>query len=153
LSPLAGLDTRPSLILGPARTWHTSVGVAMWEQAKSRAEEVGSMVLWCDGGEGGVSGIGGGGMHEIAQTGEGSWMKTIGIEWPFRDSRTIYASIGDIPVLVLFWAVLGISRAPSMIVAIRVETIIRWIRETAQRAGTFFSRRRVIREEYPPLLG
>lgn len=108
-SPFYGLDTRPSLILGPARTWHTSVGMAMWEQARLRAEEIGSMVLWCDGGEGGVSGIAGGGMSDVTQVGPGSWTRTIGIQWPFKQSRTAYAVLGDIPALGLCWLLVGIG--------------------------------------------
>jgi hypothetical protein len=125
----------------------------MWEQVKSRANEVGSMVLWCDGGQGGVSGIAGGGKHEVTQVGEGSWIQTIGIQWPFRDSRTIYGSIGDLPIVTLVWAVLGIGQVPSVRGAISSETLFRWIRETSLRAKQFLGRRRAAQEEYPPLLG
>jgi hypothetical protein len=96
------LPSRPALILGPARTWHTSIGVTMWEQAKARAEELGSMVLWCDGGKGGISGIGGQGMNEIMRIGPGSWTRTIGIQWPFEESRTVYAWGGDFMALCIF---------------------------------------------------
>ena len=65
----------------------------MWEQAKSRANEIGSMVLWCDGGTTGVSGIGGGGIREIMQVGAGSWSRTIGLQFPFDQGRTVYAVI------------------------------------------------------------
>jgi hypothetical protein len=74
----------------------------MWNQAKQRAEEMGSMVLWCDGGDGGVSGIAGGGFHDIAQVGSGSWFRTIGIRYPFDDHRTAYAYFDNL-TLVLFW--------------------------------------------------
>jgi hypothetical protein len=73
----------------------------MWEQAKARAEETGSMVLWCDGGEGGLSGIGGRNFEDPVQVGEGSWAKTIATEWPLERTRTVYAHIGDVSVLVL----------------------------------------------------
>ena len=85
----------------------------MWEQAKARAEEIGSMVLWCDGGEGGVSGVAGGGMTDFMQSGKGSWSRTIGVQWPFDESRTVYARWGDwytvlvlwlLFVVVVFWA-------------------------------------------------
>lgn len=79
----------------------------MWEQAKARAEEVSSMVLWCDGGEGGVSGIAGGGINEIMQVGEGSWIRTIGLQWPFNEGRTVYAQLGDGYTLLVFWTLLG----------------------------------------------
>jgi hypothetical protein len=84
------LSSRPALILAPARTWHPSVGVAMWEQARARAEEIGSQVLWCDGGEGGVSGVAGGGLAEFMQVGTMSWVRTIGVQWPFGEQRTVY---------------------------------------------------------------
>jgi len=119
-SPFAALDSRPSLILAPARTWHTSVGMAMWEQARLRAEEIGSMVLWCDGGEGGVSGISGGGMNEVTQVGSGSWMRTIGIQWPFTQSRMVYAIIGDLAALILSWAIVGVG----WIGHVRVENVV-----------------------------
>jgi hypothetical protein len=90
-------------VLAPARTWDLSVGYAMWLQAKQRAEELGTIVLWCDGGKGGVSGVAGGGYSEIAQVGTGSWTKTVGIPYPFNDRRTFFARFGDI-ALLLFWA-------------------------------------------------
>ncbi|KAF8140439.1 hypothetical protein EV363DRAFT_349046 [Boletus edulis] len=101
------LDSRPSLILGPARTWDTTVGLAMWEQAKARANELGSMVLWCDGGSTGVSGIGGGAIHEPMQIGGGSWVRTIGIRYPFDENRTVYAKGGDYSVIVLLAMLMG----------------------------------------------
>lgn len=101
-SPFAELTSRPALILGPARTWDIAVGYAMWRQAKQRAEEVGSMVLWCDGGDGGVSGIAGGGFSDFTQVGLGSWVRTIGIQYPFNDQRTPFAYLGNAMVL-LFW--------------------------------------------------
>lgn len=106
-SPFSALESRPALILAPGRTWHEGVGLRMWEQAKSRAEEIGSMVLWCDGGEGGVSGVAGGGISEIMQAGERSWTRTIGIQWPFDDGRTAYARGGDKYSIVVFWLLLG----------------------------------------------
>lgn len=102
-SPFSDLKSRPALVLAPARTWDLSVGYTMWLQAKQRAEELGTIVLWCDGGKGGVSGVAGGGYSEIAQVGTGSWTKTVGIPYPFNDRRTPYAQFGDI-ALLLFWA-------------------------------------------------
>ncbi|KAG2154638.1 hypothetical protein DEU56DRAFT_907038 [Suillus clintonianus] len=106
-SGFSSLDSRPALILAPARTWDPTVGLAMWEQAKSRAEEIGSMVLWCDGGATGVSGIGGGGISEIMQVGSGSWSRMIGLQFPFDQRRTAYAVIGELGVLVLLVAIMG----------------------------------------------
>lgn len=96
------LDSKPALILAPARTWDVSIGYAMWKQAKQRAEEMGSMILWCDGGEGGVSGVGGGGFGDVQRVGSGSWVKTIGIAYPFNNRRTPYAYYGD-STLLLYW--------------------------------------------------
>ena len=101
--PFFNFESRPALILGPANTWDISIGSAMWQQARQRAEELGSMVLWCDGGDGGVSGIAGGGLHEFSQIGRGSWAKTIGIQYPLNDHRTPYAFLGHY-TLFLFWA-------------------------------------------------
>ncbi|KAI6136470.1 hypothetical protein F5141DRAFT_1019753 [Pisolithus sp. B1] len=108
-SPTAftSLDSRPALILAPARTWETTVGLAMWEQAKTRATEIGSMVLWCDGGATGVSGVGGQGIEEIMQVGAGSWERTVGILWPFDERRTVYATMGEFFVLAVLAAVMG----------------------------------------------
>ncbi|KAG1825722.1 uncharacterized protein BJ212DRAFT_1422212 [Suillus subaureus] len=106
-SAFSSLDSRPALILAPARTWDSTVSLAMWEQAKSRANEIGSMVLWCDGGAMGVSGVGGGGISEIMQLGSGSWTRTIGLQFPFDQRRTVYAVVGDFGVLVLLVAIMG----------------------------------------------
>ncbi|KAI6007168.1 hypothetical protein EDD15DRAFT_2209463 [Pisolithus albus] len=104
---LVPFTTSISLILAPARTWETTVGLAMWEQAKTRAAEIGSMVLWCDGGATGVSGIGGQGIEEIMQVGAGSWERTVGIRWPFDESRTVYATVGELVVLAVLAAAMG----------------------------------------------
>ncbi len=72
-----------------------TVGLAMWEQAKRRAAELDSTVLWCDGGEGGVSGVSGRGISEVTQVGEGSWVRSIGVEYPFNDKRTVYGVMGN----------------------------------------------------------
>ncbi|KAJ4485918.1 hypothetical protein J3R30DRAFT_3283267 [Lentinula aciculospora] len=90
---LSASSDSPQLILGPARTWDLAVGNAMWEQAKQRAMELDSLVLWCDGGEGGLSGIAGQGLHEVVQVGEGSWIRTVGVEYPANGHKTLYAMI------------------------------------------------------------
>jgi len=109
LSPFAGLDSRPGLILAPARTWDRTVGYAMWLQAKQRAEELNSIVLWCDGGEGGVSGIAGGKFSDVSQVGSGSFIETIGVQYPFDTSQTLYARFGDATVLLLWLPIFGFS--------------------------------------------
>ena len=103
------LDSRPALILAPARTWHPSVGIAMWNQARQRAHETGSTVLWCDGGEGGLSGVIGGGFEEPLQFGEGSWTKTIGLTHPFPEHMTglTFMRMGNFGAFIIIWIVAG----------------------------------------------
>ncbi|KAI0756763.1 hypothetical protein C8Q80DRAFT_1092768 [Daedaleopsis nitida] len=108
-SSFTGMSSRPALILAPARTWHPSVGLAMWEQAKARAEETGSMVLWCDGGEGGVSGIAGRGMHAFRQVGAGSWTQTVSVPWPFDERRTVFSVAGTPSALAVVWGITGMA--------------------------------------------
>ncbi|KAJ7170118.1 hypothetical protein C8R46DRAFT_1091191 [Mycena filopes] len=95
------LDFRPALILAPARTFDSAIGNRMWEEVKQRANEMGSVALWCDGGRGGVSGVAGGGYNDVFQAGEGSWSRTIGIPYPFDATPTFYARFGDGFVLVV----------------------------------------------------
>lgn len=110
----SGLVSKPELILAPARTWDISVGQAMWEQAKQRARELDSMVLWCDGGEGGVSGIAGQGINGVMQVGEGSWTRAVGLEYPADDRRKLYARMGGSGVTIgILWILVvgtGMSR-------------------------------------------
>ncbi|KAI0088803.1 hypothetical protein BDY19DRAFT_1071077 [Irpex rosettiformis] len=106
-SSFTSFTSRPALILAPARTWHIGVGSAMWEQAKARASETGSTVVWCDGGEGGISGIASGAYSEIIQVGPGSWVKRLGIPYPFDERRTTYTWGGDGLAFVVVWALLG----------------------------------------------
>ena len=106
-SQFAKLSSRPALILAPARTWERTVGHAMWLQAQQRASEQGSIVLWCDGGEGGMSGVAGRGFNDVVQVGSGSFVRTIGIQYPFDNKKTYFARFGN-AVLILFWVfVLG----------------------------------------------
>jgi len=75
----------------------------MWLQAKQRAEELGSMVLWCDGGEGGMSGVSGGGFNDVDQVGAGSFVRTIGVQYPFDNHQTIYGRFGGSPLILISW--------------------------------------------------
>lgn len=111
--PFNSISSRPGLILAPARTWEKSVGMSMWLQAKQRATELDSMVLWCDGGEGGVSGVGGGGFEEFQQVGPGSWVRNIGIQYPFNQKRTTYARLEDATV-IFYWLLTGGSSLVAM---------------------------------------
>lgn len=101
-TPFAELEERPALILAPARTWDPTVGNAMWLQARQRASELESVVLWCDGGEGGVSGVAGGGFNDVTQVGPGSFVRTIGVQYPFDTRRSLFAIFGD-SFLILSW--------------------------------------------------
>lgn len=101
-TPFAELEERPALILAPARTWDPTVGNAMWLQARQRANELDSMVLWCDGGEGGVSGVGGGVFEDVTQVGPGSFVRTIGVQYPFDSRRSLFAVFGD-SFLIFSW--------------------------------------------------
>ncbi|KAG6894129.1 hypothetical protein C0992_007420 [Termitomyces sp. T32_za158] len=107
-SLFADLESRPALILAPGRTWDIAVGHTMWQQVRQRAEELGTMILWCDGGDGGVSGVAGGGFTDFAQVGLGSWVKTVGIPYPFSEGRTLNQWAGGLtPVFFAWLLVLG----------------------------------------------
>lgn len=79
----------------------------MWDQARQRAHETGSTILWCDGGEGGLSGIIGGGFEEPLQFGEGSWTKTIGITYPFLGRKTTFMWAGNLGGFLVVWMLAG----------------------------------------------
>ncbi|KAG8691976.1 hypothetical protein FRC11_000850 [Ceratobasidium sp. 423] len=122
---------RPALILAPARTWHPEIGKTMFQYASMRATEQGASILWCDGGEGGVSGIGGlaaqglglnGGIGQVG-TG-GSWLQAVGIPFPYdaRDfTPTRYARWGDMTAIILGLALLGVGPvAPAVVMVGRL---------------------------------
>ncbi|TCD67112.1 hypothetical protein EIP91_000575 [Steccherinum ochraceum] len=108
-SSFALLESRPAIIFAPAKTWHLDIGYAMWEQAKARAMETGSVVVWCDGGAGGVSGVAARGLQEIVQVGQGSWTRTIGLQWPFDERRTVFNWGGSYMALISVWGILGVG--------------------------------------------
>lgn len=81
--------------------------MAMWEQARARAEEAGSMVLFCDGGIQGASGVAGQGMREPLQFGSGSWTRLVGVQWPFDQRRTLYMWGGESLQAAIVWLLLG----------------------------------------------
>lgn len=107
--PFAELSQRPALILGPARTWDTGISIAMWEQAKSRAIEVGASLLWCDGGERGISGVATRGIGSAMQLGTGSWVRTIALDADFDEGRTPYGRYGVRLPLFVIWGVFGVE--------------------------------------------
>ncbi|KAF8273997.1 hypothetical protein EI94DRAFT_1794650 [Lactarius quietus] len=106
-SIFSSLDSRPALILAPAQTWHRDVSMAMWEQARARAEEAGSMVLFCDGGAEGASGVAGQGIREPLQFGSGSWTRSVGVQWPFNEHRTLYMWGGEAFQVAIVCLLLG----------------------------------------------
>jgi len=101
------LESRPAIILAPARTWNLDVGLTMWEQARARAEEIGSVVVWCDGGEGGVSGVAGDGYKEPMQIGQGSWTRTVGLPFPPNNGNTFFILGGQWMAFASVWTMLG----------------------------------------------
>ncbi len=140
--PFSNLESRPALILAPARTWDLDIGFAMWEQAKQRAEELGTMILWCDGGDGGVSGVAGQGMNDIQQVGRGSWLRSIGVEYPHNDSRTWYAVIGIYNLLLLWLITFGSSIGPHTIHFLPAGgTTVTHVRHGFKSVVSFFKRR------------
>ncbi len=108
----AQLHTKPALILAPAKTWDRSVAQVMWEEAKQRALELDSTVLWCDGGTSGLSGVAGKGQDsEPMQIGEGSWTRGIGVEFPFNERRTVYGAGGNAIAASLFFGLIAVGMA------------------------------------------
>lgn len=113
--PFPTTEFKPAVILAPARTWDLHVGRAMYEQARMRADEVDAILLWCDGGEGGLSGVVGKGHHSVRR-GEGSWAEMVGIQWPFPDdphSRSWYHAHGSWGALCLAWSLLLLAKPSS----------------------------------------
>jgi hypothetical protein len=110
--PVPSLPTRPALILAPARTWDPEIGYAMFQAARTRAEETGSQVLWCDGGDGAVNGIAGGHDGGIVQRGPvGTWVHTLALPWPTLETRTVPGVAGDWAAVALAWLLLGLGTA------------------------------------------
>ncbi|KAJ7070802.1 hypothetical protein C8F01DRAFT_975742 [Mycena amicta] len=119
-SLFSALETRPGLILAPANTWDRAIGNRMWEEVKQRANELGTVALWCDGGKGGVSGVAGAGYNEVFQTGEGAWSRFIGLPFPFDSSPTFYGRFGALPAIVAVWLLLtGSSGFPLLVAGYR----------------------------------
>lgn len=72
------------------------------EMAKQRADELGTRVLWCDGGEGGLSGIVGMGESSV-QVGRGTWVQRLSFELPLNEKRTVFGTVGALWGLILAW--------------------------------------------------
>ncbi|KAJ8083767.1 hypothetical protein PM082_002533 [Marasmius tenuissimus] len=110
----SALSSRPALILAPGRTWDATVGEVMWNQAKARAHELGSAILWCDGGDSGISGIAGRGISESIQVGHGSWVRRIALPYPSDDQPTLYGRDGNYFVLILLGLPLVLALPTNM---------------------------------------
>lgn len=106
---LSGISQRAAIVLAPARTWHPDVSRAMWEQTRARVSEMGGTALFCDGGQGGFSGVASAGIREPTQVGPGTWVRTIGVEWPLNDRKTVYAAAGDWMMFFIVWMVMGVG--------------------------------------------
>ena len=129
----------------------------MWEQARARAEEAGSMVLFCDGGPQGASGVAGHGIREPVQFGSGSWTRTVGMEWPFNQRRTLYMWGGEALQFGIVWLLLGAGWATEVLVLRRDgvrRTAISFarLREVLGRARAYIRRQPSVQGEQRPLL-
>jgi len=141
-------NSRPGLILAPARTWETSVGISMWLQARQRAIELDSTVLWCDGGKGGVSGVAGGGYDTFQQVGPGSWVKNIALGYPFNHSRTLFARWGDMTILIYWIGVLS----PAAIQFLMTKGVADGVRLIRSSRNNGQGERRPLLENTAPLI-
>ncbi|KAH9944176.1 uncharacterized protein BXZ73DRAFT_39880 [Epithele typhae] len=112
-STLHSLSSRPALVLAPARTWHPTIGLTMWQHARARAAETGTTLLWCDGGAGGVSGLAGHGRRAFRQAGPGSWVQVASVQWPFDEGRTPFAVGGTRAALFVIFFVVGAGWATT----------------------------------------
>lgn len=114
-SPLEFLEQRkPAIVLGPASTWHSDIGAAMTSQARARASEVGTHVVWCDGGLGGQSGVLSPNGDELIQPrADGTWVKTIRLAHPYEESRTPYALFGSFISLAVILVLLPSANGPA----------------------------------------
>lgn len=135
----SALDSRPALILAPGRTWDATVGEVMWNQAKLRAHELGSAILWCDGGDSGISGVAGKGISEFVQVGHGSWVNKIALPYPFDEQPTLYGRGGNYFVLIL----MGLLFVFSLPEAMSTSHPGYGIRQIGSALGNFWRRRRI----------
>ncbi|KAI0294957.1 hypothetical protein BC826DRAFT_1009641 [Russula brevipes] len=143
----------PKIFTSLDSTWHHDVSMAMWEQAKARAEEAGSMVLFCDGGAQGASGVSGHGIQEPVQFGSGSWTRTIGVEWPFNQRRTLYMWGGEALQVGIVWLLLGTGWATEALVLGKARGGIRGAINPFSRLGNVFGRARAFLRRGTPVQG
>ena len=120
------------------------------------------MVLFCDGGAQGASGVAGHGIREPIQFGSGSWTRTIGIQWPFNQRRSLYMWGGEYLPVGFVWLLVGGSSAVEVLIQ---HGTLRGIRGAAAipfahlgealgrvRAFSFFRRPAPAQGERQPLL-
>jgi hypothetical protein len=112
----------------------------MWLQAQQRAAELQSIVLWCDGGAYGVSGVAGRGFNDVVQVGSGSFVRTIGIQYPFDDRKTYFARFGD-TILILFWIFVFVPRQINFEFSAFTSTLLTWVDMHRARAGQYLQRK------------
>lgn len=127
----------------------------MWQQAKARAAETGSMIVWCDGGAGAVGGIVGGGFNEVVQVGEGSWTKTVGIQWPFDQRPTFFLqggrhasrSLGILFAIVFFGSAIGYAPGYRRLSGLVVNGPTRVVAQITEIVGRITGSRRTQESE------
>ena len=73
------------------------------------------MVLFCDGGDQGASGVAGQGIREPFQFGSGSWTRFVGVQWPFNQRRTLYMWGGEALHATIVWSLLGAGWAAQIL--------------------------------------
>lgn len=159
-SSLPKLARKPALVLAPAHTWHADIGETMAAHAKLRARELGTRILWCDGGAGGQSALFGPEGDEVHKVGEGSWVKTFQVPFPFEEPRTLYAVLGSLVPGLLLCLVLpllpvtatGFAALPSL-APTRDWLTARWVSARDTIALRFSGRREAERQdERTPLI-
>ncbi|KAJ6520068.1 hypothetical protein C8R45DRAFT_46547 [Mycena sanguinolenta] len=153
-SPFRDLESKPGLILAPARTWDRAIGNRMWEEVKQRANEVGSLALWCDGGIGGVSGVAGAGYNDFYQVGGGSWSRAVGIQYPFHSTLTFYARVGDASIVAVSWFfVLGPIAFAMFAARFHLRARVGWMTQFYHRARASLRREPAVNDiRNPPNL-
>ena len=72
------------------------------------------MVLFCDGGVQGASGVAGQGIREPFQFGSGTWTRLVGVQWPFNRHRTLYMWGGEALQTAIVWSLLGAGWAAQV---------------------------------------
>jgi hypothetical protein len=96
------------------------------------------MVLFCDGGAEGASGVAGHGIREPVQFGSGSWTRTVGVAWPFNHNRTLHMWGGDVLPFGFVWLLLGAGWATQALI------LRRTLGESGGVTGSFLRLRELV---------